>query len=74
MGRLSLSHKPLTALIAPQDIEIFVREKWITRNGQRLIWLPPDYRVTCAVASDNCVVLGHASGRLTNVSHLYPTG
>ncbi|KAL3449638.1 hypothetical protein BJX65DRAFT_294642 [Aspergillus insuetus] len=64
-GSLSLSHQPLTHLIERQENEIFVREKWVTRSGQRLIWLPPDYRATCAVTSGNRVVLGHGSGRLT---------
>ncbi|KAL2826365.1 WD40-repeat-containing domain protein [Aspergillus pseudoustus] len=64
-GSLSLSHQPLTRLIERQENEIFVRKKWVTRNGQRLIWLPPDYRATCAATSGNSVVLGHPSGRLT---------
>ncbi|KAL4863058.1 hypothetical protein BDV12DRAFT_33997 [Aspergillus spectabilis] len=64
-GSLALSHQPFTPFIERQKNEIFVHEKWVTRNGQRLIWLPPDYRATCAVASGNGVVLGHESGRLT---------
>ncbi|RAL03535.1 uncharacterized protein BO80DRAFT_453197 [Aspergillus ibericus CBS 121593] len=39
-------------------------EKWITRGGQRLIWLPPEFRATCMAFSHNCVVLGHVSGLL----------
>ncbi|KAL3482541.1 WD40-repeat-containing domain protein [Aspergillus germanicus] len=45
--------------------EIFIREKWVTRNGQRLIWLPPDFRATLAATSGKNMVLGHRSGRLT---------
>ncbi|KAL6229323.1 hypothetical protein BDW75DRAFT_103962 [Aspergillus navahoensis] len=64
-GSLFLSHQPLTPLNERHENEIFVCDKWVTRNGQRLIWLPPDYRATCAVTSGNSVVLGHDSGRLT---------
>ncbi|KAL2820697.1 hypothetical protein BJX63DRAFT_280804 [Aspergillus granulosus] len=45
--------------------KIFVHEKWISRDGQHFIWLPPQYRATCVCTSDNRVVLGHASGALT---------
>ncbi|KAL4734345.1 hypothetical protein BDV11DRAFT_212893 [Aspergillus similis] len=44
---------------------IFVHEKWVARNGQRLIWLPPQYRATCVLAGENTVILGHQSGALT---------
>ncbi|KAL4983327.1 WD40-repeat-containing domain protein [Aspergillus falconensis] len=44
---------------------IFVHGKWIGRNGQRLIWLPPQYRATCVLARENTVILGHRSGALT---------
>jgi WD40 repeat protein len=44
---------------------IFVREKWIRRNGQDLIWLPPQYRATCVLAREETVILGHQSGALT---------
>ncbi|KAL2808652.1 WD40-repeat-containing domain protein [Aspergillus granulosus] len=64
-GSLSLDHQPHNSYIERQENDIFVHEKWITHNGQRLIWLPPDYRATRAAANGNSVVLGHRSGRLT---------
>jgi hypothetical protein len=64
-GSLSLSYHPLTSLTEQNENAIFVREKWITRNGQQLIWLPPDYRATCVATNGNSVVLGHLSGRVT---------
>ncbi|KAL4900389.1 hypothetical protein BDW74DRAFT_170798 [Aspergillus multicolor] len=44
---------------------IFVHEKWIFRNGRHLIWLPPQYRATCVLATESTVILGHQSGALT---------
>ncbi|KAL2782322.1 WD40 repeat-like protein [Aspergillus keveii] len=64
-GSLSLSHQACDFSIKRPENEIFIREKWVTRNGQRLIWLPPDFRATCAATSGNNVVLGHRSGGLT---------
>ena len=67
-GLLSLNHLTCDFVIERPRNEIFVREKWVTRNGQRLIWLPPDYRATCVVISGHNVVLGHESGGLTFLS------
>jgi WD40 repeat protein len=64
-GLLSLNHQACNFSIKQPENEIIIREKWVTRNGQRLIWLPPDFRATCAVTSGNNVVLGHRSGGLT---------
>ncbi|KAL3468788.1 hypothetical protein BJX99DRAFT_265822 [Aspergillus californicus] len=64
-GSLSLSYQPSNPFIERQENEIFIGDKWVTRNGQRLIWLPPGYRATCAITNGNSVVLGHGSGRLT---------
>ncbi|KAL4736901.1 WD40-repeat-containing domain protein [Aspergillus similis] len=64
-GSFSLSHQSCGSFMDPQKNQVFVHEKWVTRNGQRLIWLPPEYRATCAVTSGNIVVLGHVSGFLT---------
>ncbi|KAL2801613.1 hypothetical protein BJX63DRAFT_169190 [Aspergillus granulosus] len=52
---------------APHSLHstIFVHEKWIRRNGQNLIWLPPKYRATCVLTRENTVILGHQSGALT---------
>ncbi|KAL2818955.1 hypothetical protein BJX63DRAFT_429025 [Aspergillus granulosus] len=44
---------------------VFVDQKWICRNGQQLIWLPPQYRAMCVLVKENAVVLGHQSGALT---------
>ena len=64
-GSLSLDHLTCNFSIELPQNDIFVRERWVTRNGQRLIWLPPDYRATCVAISGNSVVLGHRLGGLT---------
>ncbi|KAL2358965.1 hypothetical protein RJZ56_008209 [Blastomyces dermatitidis] len=46
-------------------IGLLVHEKWITRNGQNLIWLPPERRAICVAINDDNVALGHKSGHVT---------
>jgi WD40 repeat protein len=45
--------------------EIFVSENWVTRNSEKLLWLPPEYRPTCSTFASNILVLGLSSGRVT---------
>ena len=44
---------------------IFLRERWVVRHGEDLLWLPPNYRVTYVIIPSNVVVLGHTSGGVT---------
>ncbi|KAF2810574.1 WD40 repeat-like protein [Mytilinidion resinicola] len=44
---------------------IFVQDQWISLNQQQLLWLPFEYRPTCATVNRNAVFLGHSSGRTT---------
>ena len=44
---------------------VFVNEKWVTRDGQNILWLPPDYRAECSALYENMLVLGHQSGQVT---------
>jgi WD40 repeat protein len=46
---------------------ILVETEWVTRDGQNLLWLPPDYRATCCAVYNNKLVLGHASGMVTHL-------
>ncbi|KAL4766705.1 WD40-repeat-containing domain protein [Aspergillus nidulans var. acristatus] len=64
-GLFFLNHQACNFSVEPPENEIFIHGKWVTRSGQRLVWLPPDFRATCAVTSGNSVVLGHRSGGLT---------
>jgi hypothetical protein len=60
-GSLSLEHKACSSF----RNNFFVHEKWIIRNGQRLIRLPLQYRATCVLTRENTMILGHESGALT---------
>jgi hypothetical protein len=44
---------------------IFVKERWVARDMERLLWLPPDYRATCSAFQGSVLVLGHPSGQIT---------
>ncbi|MCJ1471540.1 hypothetical protein MMC13_000180 [Lambiella insularis] len=35
---------------------------WITRDGENLLWLPPEYRDTCTSYRNNVLAVGHVSG------------
>ncbi|KAK6495981.1 hypothetical protein TWF481_003026 [Arthrobotrys musiformis] len=44
---------------------VFQRETWITHNDRNHLWLPPDYRPSCAAFRGNLLVLGHSHGNIT---------
>ena len=44
---------------------IFVKEQWIVREKENLLWLPSDYRPTSVAVRGSVVILGHASGRIS---------
>ena len=48
-----------------QPSHVFVQDEWISLNQQRMLWLPSEYRPTCATVNRNTVALGHSSGRTT---------
>ena len=45
--------------------DIFVKERWVARDMEHLLWLPPAYRATCSAFQGSILVLGHASGQIT---------
>ena len=46
---------------------LFVKEQWITRGSESLLWLPPDYRAAKVAVFENIVALGNASGRVSMI-------
>ena len=44
---------------------VFVRDEWISRELDRMLWLPPDYRSSCHTVRESVVCLGHRSGRVS---------
>jgi WD40 repeat protein len=55
--------------LSPDSLEqvraLFVSNDWIIEEGEGILCLPPDYRVTCVAVWDGMVVLGHSSGRIS---------
>ena len=43
---------------------IFVSKHWVSQNGERLLWLPSEYRPTRVAVQDGIVVFGCVSGRV----------
>ena len=41
---------------------LFVANGWVVREEESILWLPPDYRNTCAAVHNGVLVLGHLSG------------
>jgi WD40 repeat protein len=39
-----------------------INETWITYRGQKLLWLPPEYRPSASAISETTIVIGCASG------------
>jgi WD domain, G-beta repeat len=45
--------------------DVFVKEQWVARGTENLLWLPFDCRPSCAAVCGSVVVLGHASGGMS---------
>ena len=44
---------------------LFVTDNWVTERTEDILWLPLDYRPTCATVWNEMLVLGHKSGRVS---------
>jgi WD40 repeat protein len=62
---LHSSTMPSSSFQRAQLSHVFVQDEWISLNHHRILWLPCEYRPTCATVNGNTVVLGHSSGRTT---------
>ncbi|OCK73863.1 YVTN repeat-like/Quino protein amine dehydrogenase [Lepidopterella palustris CBS 459.81] len=41
---------------------LFVSKNWVTEEGKKILWLPPNYRPACVGVCNGVVVLGHSFG------------
>ncbi|KAK6525825.1 hypothetical protein TWF281_010868 [Arthrobotrys megalospora] len=41
---------------------VVANEEWVVRNGERILWLPHNYRAKCSDAYGDTIALGHRSG------------
>jgi WD40 repeat protein len=46
---------------------VFVKEQWVARETENILWIPPEYRPTCTAVHGKVVVLGTASGRMLSL-------
>jgi WD40 repeat protein len=49
------------------NLKIFIEQgqQWITLDGERLLWLPPESRPSCWAIHGSVLALGHVSGRIS---------
>ena len=62
-GVLDLSSLLLNVSSCSSDrlLHLFVSDNWVSVEGKNILWLPPDYRATCAAVWNGILVLGHSS-------------
>jgi WD40 repeat protein len=46
--------------------DLVADDEWVTRDGQKLIWLPPNFR-ECWDSFDTMLVIGNSDGRVTTL-------
>jgi len=49
---------------------IVVVDKWISWKGERVLWLPSEYRSEVVAVQNSCVGLGLSSGQVLILSFL----
>ncbi len=54
--------------ITQPAFKTIVKGDWIVREGEQVLWLPPDYRATCSASHGKLLVLGHSTGRITFIT------
>ncbi|KAJ5216310.1 uncharacterized protein N7498_002717 [Penicillium cinerascens] len=48
-------------------VKVSLHDQWIALQGDRALWMPPEYRPTCSFIRGGTVVLGHYSGRVSTM-------
>ena len=66
-GLIDLSSGSLESSQSPTGLaqKLQFEYNWIARDNQKLIWLPPDYRVRSRATYNSTLALGHSSSRIT---------
>ncbi|KAI0434035.1 WD40-repeat-containing domain protein [Xylaria sp. FL1042] len=66
IGQLSIhSLSPMAPLQSWPSWYLHVKGDWVLQGQERILRLPPDYRVRCAAAQNNILVLGHELGNIS---------
>lgn len=62
-GQYLIAGEERFSLIKPPSQKLFnFSDNWITRNGQKVLFLPPDYRLSCVAQSDHHRIVVARSG------------
>lgn len=61
--RIQTTHSSI--LPSQLKLVLFVKECWVSRDMENLLWLPPNYRAISSALQGDILVLGHESGQLT---------
>ena len=65
-GRVYLDQPPDdNGLCKVEDARWRVYDNWLYHDGQKLLWLPPDFQPSCVARYDDLFVMGHESGKVT---------
>jgi hypothetical protein len=60
------------SVLQPQPLpNIFVKDHWVVRDMEKVLWLPSDYRPICLTIERNILTLGHASGRVAFIEFCF---
>ncbi|KAJ5680776.1 hypothetical protein N7536_011915 [Penicillium majusculum] len=68
LGTLNILHRceNATSNSPLKDFEVSIEHgQWIKLNGEKVLWLPTEFRPRCSAINGNMVVLGHQSGRIS---------
>jgi WD40 repeat protein len=44
---------------------VFATQDWITRDAEKVLWIPEEYRATAVATCGDCIILGHSSGSVS---------
>jgi WD40 repeat protein len=60
------SHDGCTSEFSLADEKISLsHDCWVTLHGEKVLWLPPEYRPSSWTIKGNTLILGHGSGRIS---------
>ena len=65
MAMLGLLRSSQSQQLSSTSLLLHVGEKWIFWRGDRMVWLPSEYRPRSLATQNNILALGHESGRVT---------
>ncbi|KAJ5225761.1 hypothetical protein N7468_006986 [Penicillium chermesinum] len=65
---IGVFHGSLSSNPSEKVAEVSLAGRWVTIQGQRELWLPPDYQPTSSAVKDSTIALGCANGRVAIIA------